>query len=180
MKREREIRSDVREDLVRYIADNPGASFPAIKKALRINEGTLRYHLDYLCGEDRIRRTGVGQRSYFLNEPSGGPQGNGDGLTRDERRVAILIKSHPGISRSELRNLTGQGREDLSYILRRLKDRRFIWKVEDGGDPRFEYITEKKLALEMMSIILERFLDGEMDRETFLSMKKRIEEEYDS
>jgi DNA-binding MarR family transcriptional regulator len=117
---------------------------------------------------------------YYSNENTIKRQGNGDGLTKDERRIATLIKTHPGISRSELRNLIGQGGEDLSYVLRKLKDRRFIWKVEDGENPRFEYITEKKLALELMSIILGKFHDGEMDRETFLTLKQNIEDEYES
>jgi predicted transcriptional regulator len=179
MKRERDTRSGTREDLFRYICENPGVSFPTIRNAFRMNDGTLRYHLDYLCGEDRIRRMGDGERRYYASDvPPSGPA-RIDGLTREERRVAMAIKEHPGISRSELRSLSGAGRGDLSYILRRLKERRFIWKVEDGGDPCYEYITERKLAMEMMSLILEKFLDDEIDRETFLALKKRIEEDLE-
>jgi len=46
-----------------------------------------------------------------------------------------------------------------------------------GGDPTYEYISRDQLAAEMMMIILEKFLDDEIDKETFLTLKRKLEED---
>jgi predicted transcriptional regulator len=178
MKREKESKSDIREDLVKYITDHPGVSFPAIQKAFKINVGTLRYHLDYLVSDDRIRRVKDGHRNYCPSEMTGSSKLRMDGLSRDQKRIVHLIKDHPGISLSELRSVSGKDRDDLRYILKKITEHRYVWKIEDGRNPRYEYIIEKELALEMISVLLEKLLEGEISRENFLSMKKKIEEEF--
>ncbi len=60
-----------------------------------------------------------------------------------------------------------------------LDEKRMIWKTMDGSDPCYEYVTRKRLAAEMMAEIMEGFLSDEMDRETFLKLKKRIEEDIE-
>lgn len=173
MKRERGNRNDTRDALLEYIEDNPGVSFPMVQKAFRMNEGTLRYHLDYLAGEDKVRIARKGNvRCYYCEDV----KNRSEEMSRDESRIANLIRDNPGISRSELRRIYGPENDGLPSILRKLRDRKMIWKVEDGGDPCYEYITDRQLALEMMTIVIERFLDDEIDRETFLALKRRIEE----
>jgi predicted transcriptional regulator len=176
MKRERMSRNDTREGLAQYIDENPGVSFSMLQRAFRLNEGTLRYHIDYLLGEERVRIARNGRnRCYY----SRGVTRTADALNRDESRIARIIKGNPGISRSRLKGIYTPEMEDLSTVLRKLRERKLIWKVEDGGDPCYEYITERQLALEMLSIILERFLDDEMDRDTFLTLKERIEKDLE-
>jgi len=101
-------------------------------------------------------------------------------LTRKQIRILRAIKDDPGVSRKELLDLTKQSREEVNYNLKRLRDKKVIWKIADGGDPCYEFITKEKLAAEMMAIILEKFLDDEMDRETFLMLKRKLDEDMDS
>ena len=170
-----------RGSLVRFIGENPGISFPRLSVEFNMNRGTLRYHLDLLEKEGRIRTVLKGSKKlYYLSEGTAtkGRRPEND-LNRDQRRILNLIKENPGISRHQLISISGQAREDVRYTLRKLTSRSEIWKVTDGHDPTYEYITRRKLAKEMIAIILDRFLNDEMDRETFLALKKRIEDDLD-
>jgi len=182
MKRERENLNDTREELASYIADNPGVTFSLLKSIFQINPGTLRYHLEYLEGEDRIKMIKRGNRKCYYMDPVSGldPDHGHPDLNLHQRRMIRVIKENPGISRKELICLTKQSREEVNYNLRRLKEKKVIWKVMDGGDPCYEYITKEQLAAEMMVIILEKFLDDEMDRATFVMLKRKIEEDLDT
>jgi predicted transcriptional regulator len=182
MKRERGNKSETRDLLDRYILENPGVSFTHIRKVFRINRGTLRYHLDYLQGEERIRSVRSGQQNCYYSNQRGAmdPVTGSSELNAKQLRLLRAIKEKPGISRKELLELTRQSREEINYNLRRLKDKKVIWKISDGGDPCFEYISQEQLAAEMMAIILEKFLDDEIDRETFLMLKRKLEEEMEN
>lgn len=182
MKRERGNTNETREDLDHYILENPGISFAHIMKVFGLNRGTLRYHLDYLEGEERVRSMRKGQQNCYYSNQIGAldPITGGSDLTRKQIRLLRAIKNKPGISRKALIELTTQSREEVNYNLRRLKDKKVIWKITDGGDPCYEFITKEQLAAEMMAIILEKFLDDEIDRETFLMLKNKLEQQKDS
>jgi predicted transcriptional regulator len=182
MKRERGNENDTRENLDRFILDNPGVSFSHILKLFKINRGTLRYHLQYLEGEERVKSIRKGQQNCYYSTQVGSfdPVTGASDLTRKQIRILRAIKDDPGISRKDLLDLTKQSREEVNYNLKRLKDKKVIWKIADGGDPCYEFITKEKLAAEMMAIILEKFLDDEMDRETFLMLKRKLDEDLDS
>ena len=182
MKRERGNKSETRELLDRYILEHPGVSFTHIMKVFGINRGTLRYHLEYLLGEDRVRSVRKGQQNcYFSNSRAAlDPVTGCSDLNGKQIRLLRAIKENPGISRKELLDLTKQSREEINYNLRRLKEKRVIWKIADGGDPCYEYITKEQLAAEMMAIILEKFLDDEIDRDTFLLLKRKLEKEMEN
>lgn len=182
MKRERGNKSETRDVLDHYILEHPGVSFTHIMKVFGINRGTLRYHLDYLQGEERVRSVRKGQQNcYFSNQRAVLDSVTGSReLNSKQIRLLRAIKENPGISRKELLDLTKQSREEVNYNLRRLKEKKMIWKIADGGDPCYEYITKEQLAVEMMAIVLEKFLDDEIDRETFLLLKEKLEKEMEN
>ena len=182
MKRERGNKSETREILDRYILENPGVSFAHIMKIFGINRGTLRYHMDYLLGEEKVRSVRKGQQNcYFSNQRAAlDPVTGSSELNGKQIRLLRAIRERPGISRKELLELTKQSREEVNYNLRRLKEKKVIWKITDGGDPCYEYITKEQLAAEMMAIILEKFLDDEIDRETFLLLKNKLDKEMEN
>jgi predicted transcriptional regulator len=182
MKRERGNTNDTRESIDRYILENPGISFSNILKAFKINRGTLRYHLQYLEGEERIKMVRRGQKNCYYSTQMGilDPVAGTGGLTLKQIRLLRAIKNRPGISRKELIELTKQSREEINYNLKRLKDKKVVWKIADGGDPCYEFITKEELAVEMMALLIEKFLDDEIDRETFLMLKRKLEDDIES
>jgi predicted transcriptional regulator len=175
MKRDRKTKHEIRDEICNYISENPGISFPAIQKAFRLNTGTLRYHLQYLEGEDRIKRLECLSRKYCSSDSSVEGILKMEGLSRSQRRIALLIKDRPGISLTEIRSESGKNGEDLKYTLKRLQEKRFVWKVQNGRDPRFEFISKEEMAAEMLIVVLEKFLHGEINRATFLELKESIE-----
>jgi len=179
MKRERGNRSDTREKLHLFITENPGVTFSSLLKVFRLNRGTLRYHLDYLEGEDRVNRVRKGNMNCYYSDGSGpfGPGMKREGLGSKHRRLLAVIRDNPSISRKEIIRMTGFTRDEVNYGLKKLKQRKAIWKTEDGGDPRYEFISRDKLAAEMMMIILEKYLDEEIDRQTFLLLRRKLDEE---
>ncbi len=171
-----------RGSLVHLIEENPGISFLRISDTLKMNRGTLRYHLDLLEKEGKVKAVVKGNKKLYYTTDGSLKRASKteNDLNRDQRRILNLIKENPGISRHQLISITGQKRDEVRYTLRKLMDRSEVWKVTDGHDPTYEYITRNKLAKEMLALILDRFLDDEMDRETFLLLKKRIEEDMES
>ena len=53
---------ETRKRLMLYIQENPGTTFQRLKGVFKLNEGTLRYHLNYLRRTKRIR---IWQRSRY-------------------------------------------------------------------------------------------------------------------
>ena len=179
MKRERGNRSDTREKLHLFISENPGVTFSRLLKVFRLNRGTLRYHLDYLEGEEKVSRIRKGNSNCYFSDGTEipGPGREKEGLGSKHRRLLAAIRDNPGISRKELIRMTGFTREEVNYGLKKLRQRKAIWKTEDGGDPCYEHISRDKLAAEMMMIILEKYLDEEIDRETFLLLRRKLDQE---
>jgi predicted transcriptional regulator len=177
MRAESSVKKSVRDEILDHISDYPGITFASIRRAFRMNEGTLRYHLDHLVKEEKIKQTEKGERKYYSLD--GSKKRRIEGLSKDQTRVLMIIKGNPGISSSRIRVLTGLGREETKYIIRKLKDRRFIFRTGSGKDPRYQFITKEDLANEMMRIILERSMNGEMDKKTFDILKAKIDETLD-
>ena len=177
MRAETSMKKSVRDEILDHISDYPGITFASIKRAFRMNEGTLRYHLDHLVKEEKIKQTEKGERKYYSMD--GSKRRRIEGLSKDQSRVLMIIKGDPGISSSRIRELTGLGREETKYIIRKLRDRRFIFRTGSGKDPCYQFITKEDLAKEMMRIIIKRSMNGEMDKKTFDMLKAKIDEMLD-
>ncbi len=178
MKGERNTENPTREELAGYIKDNPGASFNMIKTAFRLNEGTLRYHLEYLIGEERIKMIKRGKNRCYVPDLFSGFRSNGSNgreLSSMERRVYTVIGGRPGITRKDILQALDIRRNDLYTIIRSLKEKKLVWELTDDGITRYEPITKEKLKGEVIAILIEKLLDEEIDMETFRAIKDRIE-----
>ncbi|MDG6223989.1 MAG: ArsR family transcriptional regulator [Candidatus Thermoplasmatota archaeon] len=167
-----------RDRLIERIRDRPGLSFSDLMRAMNLNEGTLRYHLNYLEKRKiiRSRKEGV-RRLYFATILSPTLYVQNTDLSREDKRVLTLIRHHPGIKPSDILSMFGLTHNDLNRIVHKLKRERFIWEVENGNGIGLEVITRKRLIEEIMLDIIERFLKGDIDQNTFMRLKSWIEEE---
>jgi predicted transcriptional regulator len=178
MKGNRGETNPTREELDRYICQNPGASFSLIKTAFRINSGTLRYHLDYLERENRIRSIlEKGNKRYFPDFLARFTRnGLGDReMSGNQRRVRNLIAENPGITRKKILTSLDISREELTESISALREKRLITVEEEGGTTTYMVMTGKKLAAEVIAILVEKVLDSEMDMETFRMIKDRVD-----
>jgi predicted transcriptional regulator len=167
---------ETREILLEHIRDRPGIAFSRLMSLLDLNEGTLRYHLNYLERKELVvsKKEGV-KRVYFTSHLSNiGPAWRAD-LTKDQNRVLCLIRKHPGIKPREILASTELSRNGLRNIIVKLKKEHMIWEVENGSGPGYELITRERLIEEMLLDLVDRFLNGEIDQSTFLHLKEWIE-----
>ena len=178
MRGEREKENRTREMVHNYVKSHPGASLPDMMRILQIPEGTLRYHLDYLVRKEKIDTTLRGsRRCYFPSELSGSgsfPGVDPSTLSRDQIRIIEVIKRNPGISRSGITDMTNIGGKELSRNLRKLRGSGIIWKIQNGGEPGYEYITDEGLKKEMLKLLIMKLLDGDIDEDTFIFLKEQI------
>ncbi len=167
-----------RELLLDRIKDRPGISFSMLMRALSLNEGTLRYHLNYLERKELItsRKEGT-RRMYFTSFLSSSGRPGGGGLNREQTRVLNLIRGNPGIKPEEILASTDLSRRGLRRVVDKLKKEHIIWEVENGNGPGYEVITRQRLVEEMLLDLAEKFLKGDIDQTTFLHLKDRIEGE---
>ncbi|MGA1873774.1 MAG: winged helix-turn-helix transcriptional regulator [Thermoplasmatota archaeon] len=176
MEAEEGLIHETRKKLMLYIADNPGTSFQTLKKVFLLNDGTLRYHLNYLR---RIRRIKLvkqnNQRTYLPADMKLYADEHRRKLNLSQRRILKLIEEEPGISRKELLDRSRQTRKDLSYNLERLNELGLVWKMKNNGRTGFAPITKDELYKQAYAVMLEKLLDGEMDVDSFRKLKRKLD-----
>lgn len=160
-----------RKLLIQYIHENPGTTFQHLKYVFNLNEGTLRYHLNFLLRKEEINQVKKGNiRSYV-------PVGllRAKNINEKQRFLYKLIENNPGISRKELFIQSKQSRKKLSYNISRLIELGLIWKVKGENNIGYSIITKDQLYKESIGIIFEKLLNEEIDTEKYLILKSRLE-----
>lgn len=167
-----------RDELLSYIMDRPGVSFSRLMNSLKLNEGTLRYHLNYLEKKELIRSRKEGRRRlYFYSLSESSIEGGNEILGRYHKRVLTIIRRSPGIGFKDIMGSLDLAKKEVKSILKTLEREHLVWSVENRNGLGFEVVTREKLIKEMLYDLLERFLKGEIDQTTFLRLREWLEEE---
>ncbi|WP_455392450.1 hypothetical protein [[Eubacterium] cellulosolvens] len=181
MHAENPLEHKTRRMVYNYISMHPGVSFTTIMGVLGLTEGTLRYHLNYLERGKKILSKAKGKyRCYYSNERKKAdikpfPSFDFQTLTKPQQRLITIIRHHPGITIGELVRITKLKKRDLQYNIKKLRDLLIIWKVGDGRNTGYEYVTKKKLRNELYKLLIVKFLNNEIDEETYLFLRKELE-----
>ena len=175
------IDHDTQRLIVSYVTANPGISFPALEGMLGINRSTLRYHTDRLERAGLIHsRKESGQKCFYAGRmdvvATVSPGLNLNTLTKEQRRVLRLVRDNPGISKKAIGRITRINKNTLTYTLRKLQDRNLIWKVREGRKTGYEYKSREVLRSEMFKLLLKKFVENEIDQDTFLRLKEELDE----
>ena len=166
-----------RKKLCNYIAENPGTTFNVLRSAFKLNDGTLRYHLEFLVKKKKLRAEKIRNRRcyYLFTHRHGRPMIGLNGLSRDQLRLLEIIRENPGIERGEMMEMSNQDRKELTYNLSRLKKFRLIWKISDRKSAGYEYVTDDMLYESLVAALVERLMEGRIDQDEFLVLKERID-----
>jgi predicted transcriptional regulator len=139
-----------------YIVANPGDHYNSIKESLKLNNGTLAYHLRVLEREGIVksRSDGIYKRFYPMGMKV--PEATGTRLTEIQKIIIKRIRETPGISQKEMARLVGVSPSTINYHISILKsagivrsERRgmrvgyFIERFEDMPQPVKDSIEKK-------------------------------------
>jgi len=161
-----------RKLLKEYINENPGVTFRLLMNALKLNKGTLSYHLGYLVRKRVIVQEKKGrERCYFSYIKKRFPYTDpGLKLNRNQERILEVISIDPGITVEELRKRTGLKRSSFIYNLNKLKGMKLIWRIRIRDGYGYEVVAEEKLRNRMFLVLVSKFTRGEIDRDTLMEL----------
>ena len=107
-----------RDELYRFIKQNPGPSFSDLRRELALSNGTLVHHLRILEGQEYVKGVRDGFRTRFYVR---GPKIVMESyLTRTQIQLVEAISANPGLTQKELAQLLGLPRESVSYHTKQL------------------------------------------------------------
>lgn len=178
------LENETRRLIYNHITANPGVSFIVLKNIFNLNESTLRYHLDYLEKNNKIiLGFESSKRNYYpqldkINE-SNNPENSNKfqtfKLTDYQERIISTIKEYPRINQKELAKRTGINRITLHNNLKKLMTLCMVRKIPNGNKIHYEYIDNKQLRIEILKQLLVKLINNEIDGETFLELKRKLD-----
>jgi predicted transcriptional regulator len=176
-----DLEHNTRKTIYNHIAEYPGVTFSTLKSFYDISESTLRYHLKYLERGDRITpRLEGGQLHFYPNMTIDNvsristKNSRKSNLTNHQERILITIKKNPGINQTELMDKTSFKRHVLSYNISKLIDKGMVRKSNHVRNVCYEYMTDDLLQSEMLKVLVIKLLNNEIDENTFLMLKNKL------
>jgi predicted transcriptional regulator len=163
--------------IVSFIEANPGHTLSELCNGLEINQGTMRYHLEVLIKEGKVVLRRISNRNHFFPTKARSRMNIASHLTRNQSRVLTIINDEPGITKSKIYERINITKEGLNYILNHLQKDGLIWKMKKEGVITFQPVTKQMILDEVMLDIIQMLIDKRIDQQTFLILKKQIEEE---
>jgi len=129
--------NETRGMIMGYIVAKPGANYNQIKKRLKLQNGTLAYHLHVLENEQQVRSKtqGIYKRFYPYNMKA--PVSELDQLTDNQRKIYNAIRSNPGTTQKKLAGLTGIAQPNVSSNLKILQDKGMVAPEKVGKSNRY-------------------------------------------
>jgi predicted transcriptional regulator len=174
------LEHNTRKMIINHIMAYPGVSFVIIKKMLNLPEGTLRYHLNYLESKNEIKSTLQGKnRCYYpvqkvVFDSRSDSEIKTHRLSETQERLLSTIRRNPGITQKDLILQTGLKRITVGYNLRKIVDFGVVRKEPNGRKVCYYYISDIELRERIKKRLITKFLNNEIDEQTFLALKKKL------
>jgi len=110
-----------RERIFTFIRMNPGCYFSEIKRALRLNNGSLTYHLKILEKRQLVSHKMYGKFKYFFIQGTRVDDDWKDVITRKQEKVYQLIATRPGLIQREIIEKSHLKRRTVNRIVSKLQ-----------------------------------------------------------
>jgi len=120
-----------------YIVANPGDHYNSIRSALKLNNGTLAYHLKRLETENIVKSRPDGVYRRFYPVEMRVPDEDTSGLTDVQRVIMDKIRETPGISQKDIAGLLNVSAATVNYHMETLQDRAFVRRERAGMRVRY-------------------------------------------
>ena len=175
------LENQIRKMIYNHIIEYPGVSFSKLKRVHDLNEGTLRYHLNYLERAEKISsRLEAGKLHYYpyasaeVFIDSSKISVKTHELTSHQELILNAIKQNPGINQTELVDKTSLKRHILTYNISQLIELGMVKKNNHVRNVSYEYIPDELLQYEMLKMLTVKLLNNELDEQTFLKLKRKL------
>jgi len=141
IKREEVLDNFVRGQIQGYIVANPGDHYNSIRNALKLNNGTLAWHLRKLEDEGIVkgRTDGIHKRFYPFDTVV--PEPDGGALTEVQRMILARVRETPGISQKDIAGLLKVSGSTVNYHIGTLVGQGKVRQQRDGMKIRY-FATE--------------------------------------
>lgn len=178
------LEHDTRRMIYNHILQNPGVSFNILKKVFKLNDSTLRYHLNYLERNEKIAFSQErGKRYYYPSRGHRAINNNGwdaeplelYNLSHVQEQIIITIKRYPGINQKELIKRTKLSRLAINRNIKKLIELCIVRKIPYANKVRYEYIENEQLRYEILKRLLIKLIRKEINEEEFLKLKRSLD-----
>ncbi|WP_455392863.1 winged helix-turn-helix transcriptional regulator [[Eubacterium] cellulosolvens] len=178
------LENQIRKMIYTHIVEYPGVSFSTLKRFHDLNEGTLRYHLNYLERAEKITsKLEAGKLHYYpfgkssIDSNSTKSDSKTHELTPHQELILNAIKQNPGINQTELIAKTSLKRHILTYNISQLIDLGIVKKNNHVRHVSYEYMPDELLQYEMLKMLTIKLLNNEIDEQTFLKLRSKLKKD---
>jgi predicted transcriptional regulator len=178
------LENQIRKMIYTHITEYPGVSFSTLKRFYDLNDGTLRYHLNYLERAEKITsKLEAGKLHYYpyakseIDSDSTNINSKSHELTPHQVLILGAIKQNPGINQTELIAKTSLKRHILTYNISQLIELGMVKRNNHVRNVCYEYIPEELLQYEMLKMLTIKFLNNEIDEQTFLKLRSKLKKD---
>jgi predicted transcriptional regulator len=175
------LENQIRKTVYNHILEYPGVAFTTLQKVYNLNNSTLRYHLKYLERAERIAsRIESGKLHFYPNNSTSiasnptNPKFQIHELSLHQENILNAIKHNPGINQTDLMGKTSLKRHILTYHISKLVELGMVRKKNHEKTVCYEYIPDELLQYEMLKILAIKFLNNEIDEQTFMKLRSRL------
>jgi predicted transcriptional regulator len=175
------MENKIRRMVYNIIVTYPGVSFTNIKNIFELTDSNLRYHLNYLEKNNKISSGVVGGVKSYYPHPSSvavlrKPEQvmESQKLTPEQQHILTIIKQYPGINQKDLVNISRMNRQKLMRNLETLKNLNMITNMKIQNNVYYECIPDAEMKFVMLKGIIIKFLNNEIDEQTFLKLKEKL------
>jgi predicted transcriptional regulator len=175
------LENKIRKKVYTHILEYPGVSFSTLKRFHDLNDGTLRYHLNYLERAKKIcSKLEAGKLHYYpfartvIDSNSTNTNLKSNELTSHQEHILNAIRQNPGINQTELIAKTSLKRHILTYNISQLIELGMVKKNNHVRNVCYEYISDELLQYEMLKMLTIKFLNNEIDEQTYLKLRRKL------
>ncbi len=176
------LENKIRRMLFNHIISYPGVSFNSLKNLLELTDSGLRYHLHYLERNNKIISRPENGVNYYHPHPSSFkiPQKSlnlleSQKLRPDQEKILNIVMQNPGINQKGIANLTRFNRFKVSRCIKSLMQLKLIKNKRIKNMVCYEYLPDIEMKYKILKGLMVHFLKDEIDEETFLRLKKRLD-----
>jgi len=140
-KRDKTLDNFVRGQIYGFIQANPGTHYNFIKRALKLNNGTIAYHLNVLEKDKHIssQNDGIYRRFYPVN-PAIPEINSNDGLqfthvqlNATQDKIIRKIQKNPGMTQKEIAKSLKKSNQVVNYNINALSQLGMIKRKREGN-----------------------------------------------